>query len=625
MDREQKRDLTWLLVSAVVFLICLFIPVEGPWRAAVFAVPYLLCGWRVLKEAATNIAHGEVFDENFLMAVASLGAMAIGEFPEAVAVMLFYQVGELFQSYAVGKSRASIAELMDIRPDYANVERNGQTVRVDPDAVQVGDIFVVKPGERIPLDGYVVEGKSSVNTSALTGESLPREVHEGVELLSGCVNLTGALRVRATKAFGESTVARILEMVEDAGDRKAEMESFITRFARVYTPAVCGAALLLALVPPLFLGQNWGMWIERALTFLVISCPCALVISVPMSFFGGIGAASKRGILVKGGNYLEALAAVDTLVCDKTGTLTKGSFSVAAVHPNAFTDAQLIEYAALGEGFSGHPIAVSLRAAYGKPIDEKRISDVQEIAGRGVSVKIDGRDVLIGNGKLMEDHGIEWKPCHLIGTEVHVAVDGQYQGHIVIADQIKDGAKAAIDGLKKLGIARIVMLTGDSSEVAEAVAGELGIDEVRAGMLPEGKVTAVEAVMGDRPRPVERKLFAEQKGLVAFVGDGINDAPVLRRADLGVAMGALGSDAAIEAADIVLMDDRLSGIGEAIGIAKRTIGIARQNVIFALGVKALVLLLGAVGLVNMWVAVFADVGVSVIAILNAMRALKVQR
>ncbi len=619
------HELYWLIASAAAFAVTLFIPVSGPWAALVFAVPYLLSGWSVLKEAAINIAHGQVFDENFLMAVASLGAMAIGDYKEAVAVMLFYQVGELFQSYAVGKSRASIAELMDIRPDYANIERGGQTVRVDPDEVRVGDVYIVKPGERVPLDGVVLTGKSSVNTAALTGESLPREVHEGVELLSGCVNLTGALTVRATKVFAESTVARILEMVEDAGDRKAQMESFITRFARVYTPAVCLGAVLLAVVPPLLALGSWGMWIERALTFLVISCPCALVISVPMSFFGGIGAASKRGILVKGGNYLEALAAVDTLVCDKTGTLTQGSFSVSAVHPKDFTEARLVEYAALGEGFSSHPIAVSLREAYGKPVDEKRVSAVQEIAGRGVSVNIDGRAVLIGNGALMDAHGIAWKPCHVAGTEVHVAVDGQYQGHIVIADQIKPGAKQAIDELKALGISRIVMLTGDTEAVAKSVADELGITEVRAGLLPEGKVRAVEAVMGERGGPVQRKLFGEEKGMVAFVGDGINDAPVLRRADLGIAMGALGSDAAIEAADVVLMDDRLSGISEAVGIAKRTISIARQNVVFALGVKALVLLLGALGIANMWVAVFADVGVSVIAILNAMRALTTPR
>lgn len=611
MSVSQKRMLWRIIGAALLLLGSVLVPLEGWPRLALFLLPYLLIGWDVLKEAGGNILRGQVFDENFLMSIATIGAFAIGDYPEAVVVMLLYQVGELFQSYAVGKSRKSIADLMDIRPDYANLEKDGQIVRVEPDAVNPGDIVVVKPGERIPLDGTVVEGRSSINTAALTGESLPRDVREGLEVLSGCVNQDGVLRIRVDKAFGESTVQRILEMVENASDKKAETENFITRFARVYTPAVVGAAVLLAVVPPLFVG-GWGEWLERALTFLVISCPCALVISVPMSFFGGIGGASRAGILVKGGNYLEALAKVDTLVCDKTGTLTEGSFSVTAVHPQQISEPQLLEYAAMAEAFSGHPIAVSLRAAHGKPIDQLRIKDVSELSGLGVQAEIDGKQILLGNGKLMDTRGIEWHECHLHGTEVHLAVDGEYAGHVLISDRTKPGAKEAVEAMRGEGVRRIVMLTGDTEQVARSVAGELGIDEVRANLLPEDKVDALEAILSDGAR----------QGKVAFVGDGINDAPVLTRADLGIAMGALGSDAAIEAADVVLMDDKLMSIPRAMRIAKKTVRIANQNIVFALSVKGVVLLMGALGLANMWVAVFADVGVSILAILNAMRAMK---
>lgn len=615
MSKKQKKMLVRIGAGAVLFALALLLPAEGTLRLAAFIVPYAVVGWDVLWRAVRNITRGQVFDENFLMALATVGAFATGEYPEGVAVMLFYQVGEWFQSYAVGRSRQSIASLMDIRPDYANIERDGKLQRVDPDSVAVGDVIVVKAGEKIPLDGVVLEGASAVDTAALTGESLPRDVQPGDDVVSGCINKSGLLRVRVTKIFGESTVAKILDLVENSSSKKARAENFITRFARYYTPAVVIAAALLAVVPPLALGYAWNEWIHRALIFLVISCPCALVISVPLSFFGGIGGASKRGVLVKGSNYLEVLADAEIVVFDKTGTLTKGVFNVTAVHPDRVSEARLLELAALAESYSDHPISRSLREAYGKELESARVSDVEELSGRGVRAVIDGHTVCAGNDKLMEEVGVPWHPCHRIGTTVHVSLDGEYVGHIVISDELKPDAAEAIAELKRRGVRKTVMLTGDAKAVGESVAKELGIDEVHAQLLPGDKVDRVEALLKEK----------SPRGKLAFVGDGINDAPVLSRADIGIAMGALGSDAAIEAADIVLMDDKPSKIAVAMSIAKKTLRIVHQNIVFALGVKALVLLLGAAGMANMWEAVFADVGVSFIAILNASRALKTDK
>lgn len=612
MSKKQKRMLFRVLASAVLFAVALLLPTEGWLRLFTFLIPYAVIAWDVLWRAVRNIAHGQVFDENFLMSLATVGALATGEYPEAVFVMLFYQVGELFQSYAVDQSRKSITSLMDIRPDYANIEVDGQLRQVDPEDVAVGDTIVIKAGERIPLDGVVLEGNSNVDTAALTGESLPREAQPGDDVISGCVNLSGLLRVRVTKAFEESTVAKILDLVENSSSKKAKAENFITKFARYYTPAVVLAAVALALLPPLFTSIQWVDSIQRALNFLVVSCPCALVISVPLSFFGGIGGASKNGILVKGGNYLEVLAKTELVVFDKTGTLTRGVFNVTAIHPDHCGEAQLLELAALAESYSDHPISRSLKEAYGKELDASRVSNVEELSGRGVRATVDGRQICAGNDKLMEDIGVSWHPCHRVGTTVHVASDGVYLGHIVISDEVKPDAKEAITALKACGVRRTVMLTGDAKAVGESVAQELGLDEVHTQLLPADKVTRVEALLGE----------VSPKGALAFVGDGINDAPVLSRADIGIAMGGLGSDAAIEAADIVLMDDKPSKLADAIRIARRTLAIVRQNIVFALAVKFLVLALSAAGVANMWEAVFADVGVSVIAILNAMRALK---
>lgn len=616
MTKKEKTMLVRIAVSAVLLIAAVLVPYEGVWRFLLFFPAYFVIGWDVLWRAVRNIAHGQVFDENFLMALATVGAFCTGffgqgEYPEAVFVMLFYQVGELFQNYAVGRSRKSIAELMDIRPDYANVEREGKLVQVDPEEVAVGDVITVKAGERVPLDGVVLEGTSMVNTSALTGESVPREVRPGDDVISGCVNQSGLLRVRVTKVFGESTVAKILDLVENSSSKKARAESFITKFARYYTPVVVIGAAVLALVPPLFVG-NWAGWIEKALIFLVVSCPCALVISVPLSFFGGIGGASRQGILVKGGNYLEVLANTEMVVFDKTGTLTKGVFNVTAIHPQECAKGSLLEMAALAESYSDHPISRSLKEAYGKDIDESRVGQVEELSGRGVCAQVDGKTVCAGNDKLMDSIGVKWRPCHHVGTIVHVEVDGQYLGHIVISDEVKDDAKQAVSALKAQGVRKTVMLTGDAKTVGEAVARDLGLDEVHTQLLPGEKVAKVEALL-------EQK---SSKGKLAFVGDGINDAPVLSRADIGIAMGALGSDAAIEAADIVLMDDKPSKIALAMQISKRTLRIVRQNIVFALAVKIVVLALTPFGLSNMWEAVFADVGVMVIAILNASRALK---
>jgi len=603
-----------IIISFVLFIISNLLPFDGIWRLPVFLIPYIIIGWDVLYRAARNIAHGQVFDENFLMAIATVGALCIGEYPEGVAVMLFYQVGELFQSYAVGKSRKSIAALMDIRPDHANVERDGELEEVDPDEVEIDEIIVIKPGERIPLDGVVLDGTSLLDISSLTGESVPREVCAGDDVISGCINMNGLLRVRVTKEFGESTVARILELVENSSTVKAKAENFITKFARFYTPCVVIGAVLLALLPPLVLGGNWNEWINRALIFLVISCPCALVISVPMSFFGGIGGASKHGILVKGGNYLEVLAKADTIVFDKTGTLTKGVFKVTQIHPEGISEDELLELASMAESYSDHPISNSLRMAYGKEIDKSSVSSVEEIAGKGVKAVIDGHTVHVGNHRLMEEIGVEYRTCDHIGTVVHTAIDGVYGGHIIISDELKSDASDAIKLLKDAGIKKTVMLTGDTKEVGVKTAIELGIDEVHTQLLPADKVEKVSELIEKRTG----------SGKLLFVGDGINDAPVLARADVGIAMGAIGSDAAIEAADVVLMDDKPSKIALAIKIARKTLMIVYQNIIFALGVKGLVLIMGAAGHANMWFAVFADVGVAVIAILNAMRALKIK-
>ena len=611
MDSRQKKMLWRILAAGVLFLIALLIPAQGLPRLLLFLIPYGVIGWDVLWRAVRNLTRGQIFDEHFLMSLATVGALAIGEYPEAVFVLLFYQVGELFQSCAVGRSRRSIAALMDIRPDVARVERNGALEEVDPEEVSSGDILVIKPGERVPLDGVILEGSSALDTAALTGESLPRSVSPGADVISGCINLTGLLRVQVTKPFEESTVARILELVENASGRKARAEAFITKFARYYTPAVVVAAVLLALIPPLFFQGGWGDWLGRACSFLVISCPCALVISVPLAFFGGIGGASRAGILIKGGNYLEALANTETVVFDKTGTLTRGVFNVTAIHPEQEREADLLELAALAESWSDHPIAHSIREAYGAELDTSRVTGVEERSGRGVQVQVDGRTVCVGNDTLMEEIGIAWHPCHQVGTTVHVAVDGVYMGHLVISDQVKEDAADAIQALRACGVRKTVMLTGDAQAVGEDVARRLGLDEVHAQLLPADKVDRVEDLLRQ----------TSPRGALAFVGDGINDAPVLSRADIGIAMGALGSDAAIEAADVVLMDDKPSKIALAIRIARKTRSIVRQNIIFALGVKFLVLGLGAFGLANMWEAVFADVGVSVIAILNSMRAL----
>ena len=631
MNKKQKRTLIRIVVAIVLFAIIYPLPLESWFGSplglyvefALFLVPYLIAGYDVLLKAARNIGHGQVFDENFLMSVATIGAFALVLFPdsdphmaEGAAVMLFYQVGELFQSYAVGKSRKSIADMMDIAPDYANVMRDGELTQVDPYEVAVGDEIVVKPGERVPLDGTVVSGASQLDTAALTGESVPRHVEAGAEVISGCVNMTGLLTVKVAKPFGESTVSRILELVENASEKKARTENFITRFARYYTPAVVIVAVLLAVVPPLLFGQNWSDWVQRGLIFLVVSCPCALVISVPLSFFGGIGGASRLGILVKGSNYLEALGDTETVVFDKTGTLTDGTFSVVAVHPETDVDPDLIlSVAAHAEAYSDHPIALSVKEAYSGPIDRERIADVEERGGHGVRATIDERVVLVGNDKLMCEGGVDYHDCELTGTILHVSLDGEYIGHIVIADVIKEDAAKAIAELHAVGVKRTVMLTGDRKEVAAAVAAELGIDEYRAQLLPQDKVAAVEKLLDE----------TTGKGKLAFVGDGINDAPVLTRADIGIAMGAMGSDAAIEAADIVLMDDRPSNIAKAIHVARKTMGIVRQNIVFALAIKFLVLILAALGIANMWLAVFADVGVAVLAILNAMRAMNVKR
>ena len=609
MSRKQKKNLIRILGAVAVLLLSVLLPVAEWIKIVIALVAYGLAGWDVLWGAVRGIAHGQVFDEKFLMAVATLGAIASQDYNEACAVMIFYQIGELFQGIAVGKSRRDIAALMDIRPDTANVLRSGVEQEVSPEEVAVGETIVVKPGEKIPLDGEVIEGSTAVNTAALTGESLPQDKNVGDKVISGSINMTGVIKVRTTSEFGESTVARVLELVENSASQKAKVENFITRFARYYTPCVVIAALILAIIPPLFVG-NWWDWVNRALTFLVVSCPCALVVSVPLSFFGGIGGASRKGILIKGSNYLETLSKVNTAVFDKTGTLTKGSFAVTAIHPAKVSNDELLDIAAVAECNSNHPIAQSIVAAHKGHINPERVSSVKEIAGRGVEAVIDGRTIYVGNSKLMDDVHADWHDCHHVGTVIHIAENGKYLGHIVISDEPKPDSKKAIQQLKALGVKKVVMLTGDSRKVAENVANELGVDEVRAELLPADKVTEVEKLL-------------ESDGPLAFVGDGINDAPVLSRADVGIAMGALGSDAAIEAADVVLMDDKPSKIPEAMNIARKTMRIVRQNIIVSLTVKGLVLIITAIGMGNMWYAVFADVGVLILAVLNAMRALKV--
>ena len=626
MTKKQKKMLLRIIIAAVMLAALYFLPVTGWLRLGLYLVTYLVIGYDILKKAGQGIANGRVFDENFLMAVATVGAFALaiyeksGDYNEAIAVMLFYQVGELFQSYAVGKSRKNISALMDIRPDYANIEQDGKLVQVDPDEVAVGTVIVVQPGEKAPIDGVVVEGSSTLNTSALTGESLPRDVHEGDEIISGCINMTGVLKIRTTKAFGESTVSRILELVENSSSRKSRSEDFIAKFARVYTPVVCYSALALAVLPPVIrlvggMDGQWEQWIYRALTFLVTSCPCALVVSIPLSFFAGIGGASHEGILIKGSNYLETLSQVKTVVFDKTGTLTRGVFEVTAVHHSDMDEQKLLEYAALAECASSHPISKSLQRAYGKAIDRSRVTDIQELSGHGVTAVVDGHPVAAGNSKLMEQLGIPYHDCHSVGTIIHMAVDGQYAGHIVISDVVKPHAKEAVEALHKAGVEKTVMLTGDAKKVADAVAAELGVDEVHSELLPGDKVDKVES------------LLAQQSGKakLAFVGDGVNDAPVLGRADIGIAMGAMGSDAAIEAADIVLMDDEPLQIAKAIRISRKCIGIVYENIVFALAVKFACLVLVAIGLADMWAAIFADVGVMVLAVLNAIRALRVKK
>ena len=626
MTKKQKKMLLRIIIAAVMLAALYFLPVTGWLRLGLYLVTYLVIGYDILKKAGQGIANGRVFDENFLMAVATVGAFALaiyeksGDYNEAIAVMLFYQVGELFQSYAVGKSRKNISALMDIRPDYANIEQDGKLVQVDPDEVAVGTVIVVQPGEKAPIDGVVVEGSSTLNTSALTGESLPRDVHEGDEIISGCINMTGVLKIRTTKAFGESTVSRILELVENSSSRKSRSEDFIAKFARVYTPVVCYSALALAVLPPVIrlvggMDGQWEQWIYRALTFLVTSCPCALVVSIPLSFFAGIGGASHEGILIKGSNYLETLSQVKTVVFDKTGTLTRGVFEVTAVHHSDMDEQKLLEYAALAECASSHPISKSLQRAYGKAIDRSRVTDIQELSGHGVTAVVDGHPVAAGNSKLMEQLGIPYHDCHSVGTIIHMAVDGQYAGHIVISDVVKPHAREAIEALHKAVVEKTVMLTGDAKKVADAVAAELGVDEVHSELLPGDKVDKVES------------LLAQQSGKakLAFVGDGVNDAPVLGRADIGIAMGAMGSDAAIEAADIVLMDDEPLQIAKAIRISRKCIGIVYENIVFALAVKFACLVLVAIGLADMWAAIFADVGVMVLAVLNAIRALRVKK
>ena len=627
MNKKQKKMMTRIIIAAALLVVLHFIPITGIPRFICYLAIYLEIGYDILKKAFKGIKNGQVFDENFLMAIATVGAFGLavyeksGDYNEAIAVMLFYQIGELFQSYAVGKSRRNISELMDIRPDYANIEKDGKLEQVDPDEVEIGSVIVVQPGEKVPIDGVIIEGSTTLNTSALTGESLPRNAKPGDEIISGCINMTGVLRIRTTKEFGESTVSRILELVENSSSRKSRSENFISKFARYYTPAVCYGALALALLPPivnlLFFHNpaQWGQWVYRALTFLVISCPCALVISIPLSFFAGIGGASNAGVLVKGSNYLETLAQTKYVVFDKTGTLTKGVFEVAGVHHNTMEEAKILEYAALAESFSTHPISRSLKTAYGKEIDQNRVTDVEEISGNGVTAKVDGVSVAVGNAKLMKRIGVEAVECHQVGTVIHVAINDAYAGHILIADVPKPTSKEAIANLKKHGIKETVMLTGDIDKVAQQVAGELGVDRVYSELLPADKVTKVEELLA--------KKTAKEK--LAFVGDGINDAPVLSRADIGIAMGALGSDAAIEAADVVLMDDDPQKIVKAIRIAKKCMRIVYENIYFAIGIKVICLILGAVGIANMWVAIFADVGVMVIAVLNAIRTLFVKK
>ncbi len=611
MTRKQKRTLIRIVLSIILLVAAVLIPLDGYLKIAAYAVPYLVISYTVLWKAFRNIIHGQIFDENFLMMIASIGAFCIGEYFEGCAVMIFYQVGELFESIAVGKSRKSISSLMDIRPDYANVERDGEVTECDPEEVSVGDIILIKPGEKIPLDGVVVSGETTLDTSALTGESVPRSVSTGDEVMSGCINLNGVVRARVTKPFGESTVSRILDLVENSSAKKAKAENFITKFARFYTPCVVISAVLLAVVPSLITGE-WAKWINRALIFLVISCPCALVISVPLSFFGGIGGASKQGILIKGGNYLEALAKAEIIVFDKTGTLTKGVFNVTKICPQGISENELLRIAAFAEAYSNHPVSESIRKAYGSETDTSVIRNAKEIAGRGVSAEIDGKIAFAGNEKLMTENNIAFEKCDETGTIVHVAENGQYLGHIIISDEVKEDSAYSIESLKRNGIRKTVMLTGDSKAVGESVAKRLGLDEVYTELLPDGKVERVEGLIAEK----------SEKGRLVFVGDGINDAPVLSRADIGIAMGGIGSDAAIEAADIVLMDDKPSKLVKAVEISKKTLAIVNQNIVFALGVKFAVMILGALGFANMWAAVFADVGVSVIAILNAMRALK---
>ena len=624
MTKKQKKMLTRIIICAVMLIALQFLPITGIPRFILYLAAYLVIGYDILKKAGKGILNGRVFDENFLMAIATIGAFALaiyeksGDYNEAIAVMLFYQIGELFQSYAVGKSRRNISALMDIRPDYANIEVDGKLEKVDPDEVSVGSIIVVQPGEKVPLDGVIIDGTSTLNTSALTGESLPRDAKTGDEIISGCINMTGVLKVRTTKEFGESTVSKILELVENSSSRKSRSEDFIAKFARIYTPAVCYSALALAVLPPVVrlvmgLTSEWEQWLYRALTFLVTSCPCALVVSIPLSFFAGIGGASKEGVLIKGSNYLETLSRVKTVVFDKTGTLTKGVFEVSAVHHSPLEQEKLLEYAALAECASSHPISKSLQKAYGKEIDRSRVTDIEEVGGRGILAKVDGVSVAAGNHKLMEQLGIDFIDCHSVGTIIHMAVDGKYAGHIVISDVVKPNSKKAIEQLHRAGVTKTVMLTGDAKKVADSVAKELGVDEVYSDLLPAGKVEKVEALLSRQ----------SGKAKLAFVGDGINDAPVLSRADIGIAMGAMGSDAAIEAADIVLMDDEPLQIAKAIKISRKCIGIVYQNIVFALMVKFACLALVALGAANMWAAIFADVGVMVLAVLNAIRALRV--
>ncbi|HIY31457.1 MAG TPA: cadmium-translocating P-type ATPase [Candidatus Mediterraneibacter avicola] len=626
MNKKQKKMLIRIVVSAAFLIGLGFAPVTGAARFLLYLIPYLVIGYDILLKALKGIRNRQVFDESFLMAVATVGAIALavceksGDYTEAVAVMLFYQIGEWFQSYAVGKSRRNISDLMDIRPDYANIEKDGKLEKTDPDEVEIGSIIVVQPGEKVPIDGVIVEGSSSLNTSALTGESIPRDTKTGDEIISGCINMTGVLKIRTTKEFGESTVSKILDLVENASSRKSRSEDFISKFARVYTPAVCYAALALAFLPPLVqmlgfgLAPDWDTWIYRALTFLVISCPCALVISIPLSFFAGIGGASNAGVLVKGSNYLETLSRTKIVVFDKTGTLTQGIFEVNGIHHNELEDEKLVEYAALAESASSHPISKSLQKAYGREIDRSRVSDIREISGNGVTARVDGIEVAAGNDKLMKQLGIDYIECHAVGTIIHIAMDGKYAGHIVISDVVKPHSKDAVQQLRKAGVRRTVMLTGDIKKVADKVADDLGIDEVHSGLLPAGKVEKVEELIRMKP----------DKDKLAFVGDGINDAPVLRRADIGIAMGAMGSDAAIEAADVVLMDDDPMQISKAIRISRKCLRIVYQNIVFAIGIKLICLALGALGIANMWLAIFADVGVMILAVLNAIRALFVK-